>query len=140
MKRVLLATLATAAITAVMSTATLGTASAQLARALPTVAVQSDAGVLTPVQWRGRGGYYRGGRGYGGGAVLGGLAAGAIIGGAIASQNGYYYNRPGYVYEEEPVYEAEGGGNSEAYCRSRYKSYDPGSGTYLGYDGLRHPC
>ncbi|MGA2942170.1 MAG: BA14K family protein [Xanthobacteraceae bacterium] len=22
----------------------------------------------------------------------------------------------------------------------RYKSYDPGSGTYLGYDGMRHPC
>ncbi|WP_398464510.1 MULTISPECIES: BA14K family protein [Tardiphaga] len=23
---------------------------------------------------------------------------------------------------------------------NRYKSYDPGSGTYLGYDGNRHPC
>jgi hypothetical protein len=22
----------------------------------------------------------------------------------------------------------------------RYKSYDPASGTYLGYDGQRHPC
>ncbi|MGA7941219.1 MAG: BA14K family protein, partial [Bradyrhizobium sp.] len=22
----------------------------------------------------------------------------------------------------------------------RYRSYDPASGTYLGYDGLRHPC
>jgi hypothetical protein len=21
-----------------------------------------------------------------------------------------------------------------------YQSYDPASGTYLGYDGLRHPC
>jgi BA14K-like protein len=27
-----------------------------------------------------------------------------------------------------------------AYCARRFKSYDPGSGTYLGYDGLRHPC
>jgi hypothetical protein len=27
-----------------------------------------------------------------------------------------------------------------AYCAQRYKSYDPASGTYLGYDGLRHPC
>ncbi len=26
------------------------------------------------------------------------------------------------------------------YCARRFKSYDPGSGTYLGYDGLRHPC
>ena len=27
-----------------------------------------------------------------------------------------------------------------AYCAQRYRSYDPASGTYLGYDGLRHPC
>ncbi|WP_376767797.1 BA14K family protein [Segnochrobactrum spirostomi] len=25
-------------------------------------------------------------------------------------------------------------------CAARYRSYDPASGTYLGYDGLRHPC
>ncbi|MGH6739994.1 MAG: BA14K family protein, partial [Bradyrhizobium sp.] len=24
--------------------------------------------------------------------------------------------------------------------QQRYRSYDPASGTYLGYDGLRHPC
>jgi hypothetical protein len=22
----------------------------------------------------------------------------------------------------------------------RFRSYDPASGTYLGYDGQRHPC
>ncbi|MGB8185593.1 MAG: BA14K family protein [Pseudolabrys sp.] len=22
----------------------------------------------------------------------------------------------------------------------RFRSYDPNSGTYLGFDGLRHPC
>jgi len=27
-----------------------------------------------------------------------------------------------------------------AYCARRFRSYDPASGTYLGYDGLRHPC
>ena len=27
-----------------------------------------------------------------------------------------------------------------AYCAQRYRSYDPATGTYLGYDGLRHPC
>ena len=27
-----------------------------------------------------------------------------------------------------------------AYCARRFKSYDPESGTYLGYDGLRHRC
>ena len=28
----------------------------------------------------------------------------------------------------------------EAYCMNRFKSYDPASGTYLGYDGNEHPC
>ena len=32
------------------------------------------------------------------------------------------------------------GGDSAGYCAQRYKSYDPASGTYLGYDGQRHPC
>jgi BA14K-like protein len=27
-----------------------------------------------------------------------------------------------------------------AHCQQRFRSYDPASGTYLGYDGLRHPC
>lgn len=27
-----------------------------------------------------------------------------------------------------------------AYCQQRFRSYDPASGTYLGYDGQRHPC
>jgi hypothetical protein len=25
-------------------------------------------------------------------------------------------------------------------CAQRYRSYDPGSGTFLGYDGRRHAC
>ena len=27
-----------------------------------------------------------------------------------------------------------------AYCAARYRSFDPASGTYLGFDGLRHVC
>jgi hypothetical protein len=27
-----------------------------------------------------------------------------------------------------------------ASCRQRYRSFDPASGTYLGYDGYRHDC
>lgn len=66
--------------------------------------------------------YYR--RDYGSAAAAGaiGLATGAIIGGAIAQS------------QAAPVY----GGN--AYCAQRFRSYDPASGTYLGYDGRRHPC
>jgi hypothetical protein len=33
-----------------------------------------------------------------------------------------------------------GGGGDASYCAQRYRSYDPASGTYLGFDGLRHPC
>ena len=75
-------------------------------------------------QWRGR--HHHHGY-YGGGAALGGFAAGAILGGALAAQRPYY--GPGY-YD----------GDAVGYCASRFRSYDPGSGTYLGYDGYRHPC
>ncbi|MGN6460526.1 MAG: BA14K family protein [Pseudolabrys sp.] len=91
--------------------------------------------------WHGGGHYHRGGGWGGGGAVLGGLAAGAILGGAIAASRpyGYYDYGPDYYYGGPPVYAAPAG-DDVAYCMSRFKSYDPASGTYLGYDGYRHPC
>lgn len=95
-----------------------------------------------------RGGYYRGGYHGNGGAVtagiLGGLAAGALIGGlaAQAAPPPAYgpppapaYGGPvpvGNVYERDP--------NWVSYCASRYRSFDPASGTYLGQDGYRYPC
>jgi hypothetical protein len=110
-------------------------------------------GAVETVRWRG-------GWGWG----LGGFAAGAIIGGAIASP--YYYGGypygyyggayPAYDYPPPPRYyggpayggpayggPAYGGpvaGGDPGYCAQRYKSYDPGTGTFLGYDGQRHPC
>jgi hypothetical protein len=137
-------------------------ASAMPAASAPAASVEQ--GVINQVQWRRGGGFHGGYHGgyhggpwrggyYGhhngwGGAALGagavGLATGAILGGALASP-GYY--GPGY-YEPAPVYVEPGPttiysggvGGDEAYCIRRFKSYDPGSGTYLGYDGLRHPC
>ncbi|WP_424632130.1 BA14K family protein [Bradyrhizobium sp. SYSU BS000235] len=102
--------------------------------------------LLTEVQWRRYGyrGYgYR--RGWGGAGVGVGLAAGALIGGAIAAgaANPYYgpgYYGPGYYSEPVVVQPGYAGGDAVSYCMQRFKSYDPGSGTYLGYDGLRHPC
>ena len=44
----------------------------------------------------------------------------------------------GYVYGTAPGY--AGAGRDDAYCSQRFRSYDPASGTYLGYDGIRHPC
>src|ERR1700734_100059 len=96
--------------------------------------------------YAGRGGYahgYRPGDGVGVGAAA--LATGAIIGGAIATQNqGYYPDQnysgysPDYAYEAPPV--AYNNGGSVAYCEQTYRSYDPASGSYLGYDGFRHAC
>lgn len=81
------------------------------------------------------GGWHRGGGGWGWGAGAG-FAAGALLGGALAARPYYYYG-PGYAYEPAPAY---GPDDAEAYCMQRFRSYDPASGTYLGYDGLRHPC
>ena len=100
------------------------------------------------VQWRHRG--WRGG-GWGIGA---GLLGGAIIGGMLASPyyygagpyGGYYGSGPyGGYYGSGPYYGGAPGyvappGDGVAYCTQRFRSYDPGSGTYLGFDGLRHPC
>jgi len=73
-------------------------------------------------------GYYRRNRGSTAAAGIAGLAAGAIIGGAIAQSQAQA--APGYVVQSD----------ASAYCAQRFRSYDPASGTYLGYDGLRHPC
>jgi hypothetical protein len=32
------------------------------------------------------------------------------------------------------------GDGTSASCSQRYRSFDPASGSFLGYDGLRHPC
>jgi len=58
----------------------------------------------------------------------------------------YAYARgPSYSAAPGPSYSAAPGpsysvGGDESYCRQRFRSYDPASGTYLGYDGLRHSC
>lgn len=95
------------------------------------LAVQSKPGTpsdLVAVQWRGgwhrhhyHGWRYGYPRRYGWGPALGGFAAGAVIGGAIANSRAQ-------------------AAQNDAYCSQRFRSYDPGSGTYLGYDGQRHPC
>lgn len=107
--------------------------------AAPLGAAAVDAGApVVNVQYYGhRHGGYRGGyrRNNVGGAIAAGAAIG-IIGGIIASQAQPRYYEPAPVYRA-PVY---GGSPDDAYCFSKYKSYDPESGTYLGYDGYRHPC
>ena len=119
---------------------------ANIALAMPVAGalayVKSPTNIET-VQWRG-GGYYGGGyygRGwYGPGWGVGaGLLGGAIIGGMLAAPS-YYGSGPYYGYYAAPGYYGPRPGDAVAYCVQRFRSYDPNSGTYLGYDGYRHPC
>jgi hypothetical protein len=67
-----------------------------------------------------------------------------------------FYGGPDYAYDYGPDYYddtyydsgyvagpevavVQGGGDA-SYCAQRYRSWDPATGTYLGYDGQRHPC
>lgn len=106
-----------------------------------------------------------GAAGGGRGAAIG-AGIGAATGAIIASEGqryrgGYYYWRrgcyihrpygwvrvsrrycysdghyePRRVYRAAPVYS-----DAVRYCMRRYRSYDPESGTYIGFDGYQHPC
>ena len=127
-------------------------AAAQPLRLAPTVQAQSQVDVL-PVQYRrpppgwgrpgwrppprawGPGryrpgwGWYRPGAGWGyydnSGAWIAAGVAGLALGAAAAAaaSNNAAVDR-----------------DAIAYCSRRFKSYDPNTGTYLGYDGFRHPC
>ena len=108
-------------------------------------------------------GYYDygwGGWGAGGwaAAAIVGTAAGVAIGAAATSP---YYVEPNVVYyegssgrietryETAPVVDGDvppAGGYAPFtqgwvnYCSSKYRSFDPSVGTYVGYDGYRHYC
>ncbi|TCT05656.1 BA14K family protein [Aquabacter spiritensis] len=112
----------------------------------------------TNVQWRGGGPGWGPRRGYGpgpnpyyrncgwggcnnnnnGAAVAAGVIGGLMLGAAAASAA--QANQPPTVYYAP----GPGGGPNQAqwiaYCSNKYKSFDPRTGTYLGYDGRRHPC
>ena len=90
-------------------------------------------------------------RGWHGGGGWGGAIAAGVIGGALAAATsplwapGYYDYDPGYAYGPGYGYAVApapviGVGNSVAYCESQFRSYNPATGTYLGYDGQYHPC
>jgi hypothetical protein len=126
----LVRTLATTALLAAGIASSIGTATAlPLAGGL---ALKNAApSQVETVRWW-RGGFVPG---FVGGALLGG----AIFGPRYYGPGPYYYGGP--VYGPGPyVVPGPVAGDAVAYCMSRFKSYDPGSGTYLGYDGLRHPC
>ncbi len=98
-----------------------------------------------------------------------GLATGAILGSALARQPAPVYREPAYRHPHasvrpspdrhyfppapshvtvtrtvtyEPVYATFEPWTPEwyRYCQDRYRSFDPASGTFMGYDGIRHFC
>ena len=90
------------------------------------------------------------GGGFGRGAGFGigiGIGTGLLLGGALAARpyyDDYAYDGGNYGYNDygyDRGYVAVApGGDDAGYCAQRFRSYDPRSGTYLGYDGYRHPC
>ncbi len=69
-------------------------------------------------------------------AGIAGFTAGAILGSALSQpQAPAYAPAPVYAAPPPPVYP-----DRNAYCASKYRSYDPRTGTYMGYDGIRHYC
>lgn len=109
-------------------------------------------------RWRQRD--YRGGDMLAAGVL--GLATGALIAGAARPapiyreryyDDGYYapppvvYERPVRVYEQPRRVYVERYATFEPwtnewyrYCSDRYRSFDPSSGTFVGYDGVRRFC
>ena len=115
------------------------------------------------------GGAAGGGRGAAIGAIIG-AGTGAVIAAEGQRRGAYYYWRNGcYVQRPDGAYVAVAPGycapaayypppppppaayypppppppaqvGAVDYCAQRYRSYDPASGTYLGFDGVRHPC
>jgi hypothetical protein len=73
-----------------------------------------------------------GGWGWGVGAAAAGLLLGAPYLGAYdydGYDDGYYGG--GYAYS---------GAGGYARCEATFRSFDPASGTYMGYDGIRRTC
>lgn len=130
----------------------------------------SVASPVETVQWRGGWGPGWGGPGWRGGWGPGPGWRGYGYGWGGGWGPGYGWNRPAYVgpgwgpgwgwrgcgwggcgwgpgfasgvivAAPPPVVYAAPPGNAVAYCMRRFRSYNPATGTYLGYDGLRHPC
>jgi BA14K-like protein len=82
-----------------------------------TTGIIMATGVTPATAQRGRGR----GRGNVGAAIGAGIAIG-IIGGAIAADQARRHN------------------SAVEYCMRRFRSYNPYTGTYMGYDGFERPC
>ena len=51
-----------------------------------------------------------------------------------------YYDSPDYYSDSGVEVAPAPAGVDASYCAQRFRSYDPATGTYLGYDRQPHPC
>jgi BA14K-like protein len=106
--------LATGALLGIYALSTVGVTTVVMTTGMSPAMAQRGRG-------RGRGDRGRGrGRGYGGAAIGAGIAAG-IIGGAIIADQARR-------------------SNAVEYCMSRFRSYNPNTGTYFTSRGEERPC
>jgi hypothetical protein len=113
----------------VLATSSIAASAQPNSKLSPPTATASQTAVLEQIQYRGRGGYRgQGGnrRGGGGSGVAIGLGA-AIIGGIILSEAARAEHR------------SNNGADWER-CAQTYRSFEPSTGMYTGYDGERHTC
>ena len=82
-------------------------------------------------------------------AAIFGFGVGAILGGALSSPRYYapsyhYQPAPRVYYEPAPAVGGYGlvpwSPEWYAYCDDRYRSFNPRTGYFLGYDGEYHFC
>lgn len=129
--------------------------------------VIASAGTASADDWVYRRHHHHGGGGDALAAGVAGLAVGALIGGALAAPPRRHYvddysvlegpvDEPTYVYRtnrvvvrpsyvERRVYVENLGMRPWTrswmrYCSQRYRSFDPSTGTFIGYDGREHFC
>lgn len=108
----------------------------------PTVESASQGALVQNVDWKHRGDWPR--HRYHGGNNnnwVGPLIGGMVLGGILAAPSyGYGYGYQPY-YAPAPRYRYSGYGNGhDAYCHSRFRSYNSATGLYFGYDGRYHRC
>ncbi len=86
--------------------------------------------VAADAQGRHRGHWRGGHHGFDAGGFIGGVIGGAI-GGAL-SRPQYY---PPQGYHSTSIYS-----DAVTYCIRRFRSYNPETGIYMGYDGVPRRC
>ena len=121
-----------------------------------TVLMTGSVTLSAPADARGGGGGHGGGgggHGGGGGGHDGGGHGGGGFGGGHGGGHGGRggggdgdgsafpgWYEPDDLYATGPAYSVAQAPGWVAYCAQRYRSFEPRTATYLGYDGREHAC